>query len=260
MNGTINETVTYQGAAIQAFYSSSSGGYTENSENVFVQALPYLRGVPDPDDSYQNPNFHWTRDYTHDEMQRWLDAPTSTNVGTLDDIQFLPPFGVSGRVIKVVNDSSGGVRITGSGGVKRVSGDTFQAVVNGGLQADGATGFSRSLLSTLMVTGGFAAYSPAFLGGVFVATGKNSAGGHWILTGAGEGGGPHVRMFATDGTAVGGGFFAYDQRFAGGVRVATCDFNSDGNDEIVTAPGPGRTPRARLPAGRHAGRGRIHGV
>ncbi|MBV8690203.1 MAG: SpoIID/LytB domain-containing protein [Actinobacteria bacterium] len=245
VNQTNQETVTYQGAAIQAFYSSSSGGYTENSENVFATALPYLKGVPDPDDSYQNPNFHWTRDYTHDEMQRWLDANSATNVGTLDDIQFLPPFGVSGRVIKVVNDSSGGVRITGSGGVKRVSGGTFQAVVNAGMQADGI-GISRALLSTLMVIGGFAAYPVQFLGGVYVSAGKNSDGGRWLVTGAGDGGGPHVRMWTTTGAPIGGGFFAYDNRFVGGVRVAACDLNGDGTSEIVTGAGPGGGPHVRV--------------
>lgn len=42
---------TYAGEPILAAYHSSSGGHTENSENYWSGALPYLRGVPDPFDA-----------------------------------------------------------------------------------------------------------------------------------------------------------------------------------------------------------------
>lgn len=45
---TAGEIVTYNGGAIEAFFHSTSGGRTENSENAFSQALPYLRGVDSP--------------------------------------------------------------------------------------------------------------------------------------------------------------------------------------------------------------------
>jgi stage II sporulation protein D len=38
---------TYNGALIETLYSSTSGGWTANSGDVFVNQLPYLRGVPD---------------------------------------------------------------------------------------------------------------------------------------------------------------------------------------------------------------------
>jgi stage II sporulation protein D len=37
---------------VQAFFHSNAGGYTEDSENVWNESLPYLRGVPSPDDDY----------------------------------------------------------------------------------------------------------------------------------------------------------------------------------------------------------------
>lgn len=38
---------THDGALISMLYHSTSGGFTANSEDVFLTALPYLRGVPD---------------------------------------------------------------------------------------------------------------------------------------------------------------------------------------------------------------------
>lgn len=46
---TAGKVATYSGSPISALYFSSSGGKTENSENVFSTAYPYLRGVSDAD-------------------------------------------------------------------------------------------------------------------------------------------------------------------------------------------------------------------
>jgi subtilisin-like proprotein convertase family protein len=72
----------------------------------------------------------------------------------------------------------------------------------------------------------------------------------FIITGADAGGGPHVivRYDAdNNGTfeTISDSFYAFAPAspqaplFAGGVRVATGDFDGDGNDELVTAMGPG---------------------
>lgn len=42
---TAGEVAVYDGAPIEALFHSTAGGYTENSENVFSTALPYLRSV-----------------------------------------------------------------------------------------------------------------------------------------------------------------------------------------------------------------------
>ena len=42
---TSGEYLTYDGKVIESFFFSTSVGYTENSEDVFSQALPYLRSV-----------------------------------------------------------------------------------------------------------------------------------------------------------------------------------------------------------------------
>lgn len=47
---TRNIVLTYKGEPIEALFFSASNGYTENSEEVFPNKLPYLRAVPSPGD------------------------------------------------------------------------------------------------------------------------------------------------------------------------------------------------------------------
>ncbi|MGH2811388.1 MAG: FG-GAP-like repeat-containing protein, partial [Actinomycetota bacterium] len=67
-----------------------------------------------------------------------------------------------------------------------------------------------------------------------------------IAAGADAGGGPHVKLFNGSGGSVLSSFFAYNSAFTGGVRVAIGDGDSDGNGEIVTAPGAGGGSHIRL--------------
>lgn len=146
---TNGDTVTYQGAAIQAFYSSSDGGHTENNEYVWGGTpLPYLRGVPDPwDGGCGNPNHVWARHYMTDELTRWLGRFTDTNVGTVRDIRMAAPFGVSGRVDRAT------ATLIGSAGSKLVTGSRLRSVINAGITAEGG-GLSRQLLGTKFVLEG----------------------------------------------------------------------------------------------------------
>ena len=45
VNSTAGVVIYYEGETIQVFYFASAGGRTENSENVYSKALPYLRSV-----------------------------------------------------------------------------------------------------------------------------------------------------------------------------------------------------------------------
>lgn len=46
--GTNSQVAAYNGLAINAMFSASHGGKSENSESVFISPLPYLRGVSEP--------------------------------------------------------------------------------------------------------------------------------------------------------------------------------------------------------------------
>jgi hypothetical protein len=64
--------------------------------------------------------------------------------------------------------------------------------------------------------------------------------------GAGEGGAPRVDVWDSSTKTALFSFYAYDQAFTGGVRVATGDFNGDNVDDIVTVPGKGGAPNLRI--------------
>ena len=70
---TKGEMIYYDDKLIHAFYHSTSGGKTENSENVWTVALPYAVGV---DDEYSNisgsPYNEWQTSYDRDEILKKL--------------------------------------------------------------------------------------------------------------------------------------------------------------------------------------------
>lgn len=58
VNETAGVYATYENEPIAAYFHSSSGGYTENSENVWSSVVPYIRSVSDPYDRHAN-NSHY---------------------------------------------------------------------------------------------------------------------------------------------------------------------------------------------------------
>jgi SpoIID/LytB domain protein len=119
---TDRQALLYRGGFIQAYYSSSSGGHTENNENVWGgDPIPYLRGVSDRADSVAaNPNHRWRVKMRWRRFARKLDA--AFGIGKLRRVQLVRPFGVSGRVTVAKSASRGGVRVVGSRATRRVDG------------------------------------------------------------------------------------------------------------------------------------------
>lgn len=60
--------LTYDGAPINALFHASSGGHTEDVENVYSEALPYLRGVDSPGEE-QYSGYYSTREFTQAEFR-----------------------------------------------------------------------------------------------------------------------------------------------------------------------------------------------
>jgi hypothetical protein len=90
----------------------------------------------------------------------------------------------------------------------------------------------------------FLAFEDDFRGGVYVAaTDVNRDGCADVVVGAGEGGGSRVRVFDSVTGAPLADFFAFEEGFRGGVRVAGGDVDADGVGEVVVGAGPGAGPR-----------------
>ncbi|MDX2098600.1 MAG: SpoIID/LytB domain-containing protein [Leptolyngbyaceae cyanobacterium bins.59] len=107
---TTGQVLTHQGKIIEAVFHSSSGGATENSENVWTRPVPYLQGVPDFDQG--TPNFEWVRTFTAEEMRRRI--PGVGNV-----ISLIPQRrGVSGRIVTM--------KVVGDAGSRVLSGSTLR--------------------------------------------------------------------------------------------------------------------------------------
>ena len=116
---TAGVIATYQGRAIEALYSANAGGITEDSENVYASALPYLRSVPSPADdvaktsSWGRTSWEWTTELTAPQLRDYL-AVRGLNVGDVQRIE-ITSVSKTGRVI--------GARIVGSGGSRDIGKD-----------------------------------------------------------------------------------------------------------------------------------------
>ena len=119
VRATRNKIVSYRGDVITAFYTSSSGGHTEDNENVWGGTpLPYLRGVCDPGDyTAANPNRVWKVRYSAAAVTARLDGYTG-NIGRVTRFTDIER-GVSGRIIWM--------RVRGGRGSDVITGAQFQA-------------------------------------------------------------------------------------------------------------------------------------
>ena len=101
--------VTYRGSIISSVYSSSTGGRTQNSEDVWVSALPYLRSVDD----------HWSL-RSSNPNNSWVSTPSRRTLASafgLSDVTSLDLSSRydSGAVRTAVATSTDGSRETLSG-------------------------------------------------------------------------------------------------------------------------------------------------
>ncbi len=116
---TAGVIATYRGAPIEALYSANAGGVTEDSENVFGNALPYLRSVPSPgdlvakDSSWGRTSYEWTKELSAAQLRDYL-AARGINVGLPISIR-LSQVSPSGHVLSA--------RIAGTAGAQDIGKD-----------------------------------------------------------------------------------------------------------------------------------------
>ena len=110
VNLAVDETkglvIFYDNVPIKAFYFSSSGGVTENSENVWTQKVPYLVSVKDLHESNRKDAITWSVKYKKDEIENLL-IKRNIDIGELQDIRIVEK-SKSGRVIELQYVGSNG--------------------------------------------------------------------------------------------------------------------------------------------------------
>jgi stage II sporulation protein D len=114
VNSTLGQVMTYNGQVILAAFHSSSGGHTENVEDVWTQPLPYLRAVVDYDQ--KAPVFEWNKVFPVSQI--------STLVGGVGQIKTLIPEDTTphGRIVSM--------KVVGDRGTATVSGNQLRKALD----------------------------------------------------------------------------------------------------------------------------------
>ena len=114
VNDTLGQIMTYENNVILAAFHSSSGGYTENVEDVWTSPLPYLRAVVDYD--HESPVFEWQQVIPVSKIQ--------TLVAGVGNIRGLQPVRMTprGRVITM--------KVTGDRGTATISGKKLRQALD----------------------------------------------------------------------------------------------------------------------------------
>jgi stage II sporulation protein D len=114
VNATAGQVLTYNNEIIEAVFHSSAGGCTENVEDVWTEALPYLRAATSPDEG--TPNYEWTASFSAQELSQRI-----TGVGNIEKIE-VEKATTCGR--------AKAIKVTGDKGVRSLDGDDFRLALD----------------------------------------------------------------------------------------------------------------------------------
>ncbi|MCL1842349.1 MAG: SpoIID/LytB domain-containing protein [Defluviitaleaceae bacterium] len=101
--GTYGLMLFYDGQTILATYFSSSGGATENSEDVWWEARPYLRSV---NEIVEHNPMVWERSFTWAQLTSAASA-AGANIGTVNGVS-VSRLGASGRALELTLHGANG--------------------------------------------------------------------------------------------------------------------------------------------------------
>ena len=110
VKSTRSLVLTYKNKLINALFHSSSGGMTENSQDVWKNKYPYLSSVKDFDKN--NPKFRWQKKFSSNELTnlfpkigglRNLEILDITNTGRVKNVKLIGAYGsdqISGLALR----------------------------------------------------------------------------------------------------------------------------------------------------------------
>ncbi|QIZ71045.1 SpoIID/LytB domain-containing protein [Oxynema aestuarii] len=111
---TAGQVLTHDGQIIEAVFHSSSGGHTENVEDVWSETRPYLRGVPDFDAGA--PVYEWKESFSSSQLSGLISGVG--NVLSLN-VEAMTP---QGRVVRI--------RAIGDAGERSLDGEAFRQALD----------------------------------------------------------------------------------------------------------------------------------
>lgn len=114
VDATAGQVMIYGGQVILAVFHSSSGGHTENVEDIWKQPLPYLRGVADYDQGA--PVFEWTKNFSAAQLSSLISGVG--NVVEMRAERTTP----QGRVVTML--------VKGDRATRRISGNDLRNALN----------------------------------------------------------------------------------------------------------------------------------
>lgn len=121
VNATKGMIMYYQNEPIESVFFASSGGYTENSEDIWTAPLPYLKAVPDV---YEVDTNTWTKTFTASALTN-LTSAKGDNIGQVTDI-VISKVALGGRIQEL--------KLVGTSGTKVLTKDqvrTYFSSLNG---------------------------------------------------------------------------------------------------------------------------------
>lgn len=113
VDGTANQILVYNGQIILAVFHSASGGHTENVEDIWMNPLPYLRGVPDFDQG--TPGYEWSETFSRADLTQRI--PGVGNIISLTPERTTP----HGSIVTL--------KVIGETGTKVMRGEEIQRVL-----------------------------------------------------------------------------------------------------------------------------------
>jgi stage II sporulation protein D len=113
VDATAGQVMTYNGQVILAVFHASSGGHTENVEDIWTGSYPYLRGVADYD--MGSPGFEWTKHFSRSELSSLISGVG--NVSSMKADRTTP----NGRVMTMI--------VEGDRGTRRISGNDLRSAL-----------------------------------------------------------------------------------------------------------------------------------
>ncbi|MEG1988378.1 MAG: SpoIID/LytB domain-containing protein [Oscillibacter sp.] len=114
VEGTAGRCMYYQGELINAVYSASNGGASEDAANVWGSESGYLKGKPDPHEATITiPNYSYTATYTPAQLT-WILQEKGYSIGTVKNV-YVSAYTKLGNVYQVTFEDSAGQTLTVKG-------------------------------------------------------------------------------------------------------------------------------------------------